>query len=196
MERSLLRRMFNRILHTFARVLPGSTTVRPFLHRLRGVKIDGSVFIGDDVYIENDYPHRVEIADGATIGLRTTIIAHTITPGRVVIQKNACIASGCILTCAPGQTLTIGEGSVISAGSVVSSDVPPHILCAGPRVKMIARVTVPLSWDGDYQAFCRGLRSLRSTKRTESKMPDGSEVEDKVPQSMEEEASPAEEYVG
>ena len=44
-----------------ARFLPGSTSLRPFLHKLRGVRIQGDVFIGDDVYIENEYPECIEI---------------------------------------------------------------------------------------------------------------------------------------
>ena len=58
MEKTLLRRIFNRILHSLVQSLPGAKSVRPFLHRLRGVKIYGDVFIGDEVYIENEYPMR------------------------------------------------------------------------------------------------------------------------------------------
>ncbi len=38
--KTIFRRFSNRALHLLARTLPGSTTVRPMLHRLRGVKID------------------------------------------------------------------------------------------------------------------------------------------------------------
>jgi len=65
MARSFPRRISNRILHLMARFLPGSKSLRPFLHGLRGVKIHGTVFIGDDVYLENEYPECVEIHDGA-----------------------------------------------------------------------------------------------------------------------------------
>jgi hypothetical protein len=51
MKKNLFVRIINRILHLMARNLPGSMTVRPFLHRLRGVKIQKNVWIGDDVYI-------------------------------------------------------------------------------------------------------------------------------------------------
>jgi acetyltransferase-like isoleucine patch superfamily enzyme len=168
MGRRLLRRMFNRILHLMARFLPGSTSLRPFLHRLRGVKIHGKIFIGDDVYLENEYPECVEIHDGVLIGLRSTIIAHSRGPGKVIIEKNAVITVGCTIICSSGQSLTIGEGSVISAGSVVQNGVPPYTLCAGPRIKAIASVTVPFTLDTSYQDFVRGLRPLRSRgKKTE-----------------------------
>ena len=153
-----------------ARFLPGSTSLRPFLHRLRGVKIKGKVFIGDDVYLENEYPDCVEIHDGAGIGLRSTIIAHsgdTGEHGKIVIGKNAAIMSCCTVICSVGQTLTIGEASVLSAGSVVSNDVPPHTLCAGSRVRAIATVTVPYTLDAKHGDFVRGLRPLRVTEKSE-----------------------------
>jgi serine acetyltransferase len=160
MTKSLLRRIFNRVLHLMARFLPGSTSLRPFLHRLRGVKIHGTIFIGDDVYLENEYPERVEIHDGAAIGLRSTVVAHTRGPGRIIIEKNVIIAAGCIVACSADQTLTIGEASVLSAGSVVSNDIPPHTLCAGPRVRALARVAVPFTLQTSHEAFIRGLRPL------------------------------------
>lgn len=168
MHRSLFRRVFNRILHLMARFLPGSTSLRPFLHRLRGVKIQGRVFIGDDVYLENEYPDCVEIHDGAGIGLRSTIVAHsggTGEHGKIVIGKNAAIMSCCTVICSAGQTLTIGEASVLSAGSVVSNDIPPHTLCAGPRVRAVATVTVPYTLEANHRDFVRGLRPLRVSNK-------------------------------
>ena len=75
--KSFARRVCNRLLHQLARSLPGASSLRPFLHRLRGVKIHGKVYIGDDVYLENEYPECIEIHDEVQIGLRTTVIAHT-----------------------------------------------------------------------------------------------------------------------
>jgi len=59
MEKSILRGSFNRILHLMARLGPGATTIRPFLHKIRGVKIYGNVFIGDDVRALN-FPKYVK----------------------------------------------------------------------------------------------------------------------------------------
>lgn len=167
MMSSLFRRVFNRALHPLARHLPGSTNLRPFLHRLRGVKIYGKVFIGDDVYLENEFPECVEIHDGALIGLRSTIIAHAREPGKIIIEKNAVIAACCTIVCSAGQTLTIGEAAVLSAGSVVSNDIPPYTLCAGPRVRAMARVTVPFTLQTSHEDFVRGLRPLRTQCREE-----------------------------
>lgn len=51
--------MINRGLHLVAQCAPGVTSFRPFLHKLRGVKIHGTVFIGDQVYLESEYPSAV-----------------------------------------------------------------------------------------------------------------------------------------
>jgi acetyltransferase-like isoleucine patch superfamily enzyme len=160
MNKTLPRRMFNRILHLMARFLPGSTNLRPFLHRLRGVKIYGKVFIGDDVYLENEYPECVEIHDGASIGLRSTIVAHTLHPGKIVIEKLAVITTGCLIVCPPRKTLTIGEGAVVSAGSTVQNDIPPYTLCGAPRIKAFAKITVPFTLDVEHEKFTRGLKPI------------------------------------
>ena len=148
-----------------ARFLPGSTSLRPFLHRLRGVKIHGRVFIGDDVYLENEFPEHVEIRNGAAILLRSTIIAHTNGPGKLTIEENVLIGAGCTVVCSPGQRLTIGHGSVISAGSVVQHSIPAETLCAGPRIQAVARITVPYNLAPSHRDFVRGLKPLgaRST---------------------------------
>ncbi len=160
-SKSILRRGSNRALHLLARMAPGATSIRPFLHRLRGVKIEANVFIGEDVYLENEYPERVEIREGVQVGLRSTIIAHTRGPSRIVIEKNAFIGASCIIAVSPGKTLTIGEGAVIGVGSCITSDIPANTFYAGEKAKPIAQVTVPLTADTSYLQFLRGLRPLR-----------------------------------
>ena len=161
MIRALPRRVFNRLLHLLARFLPGSTSLRPFLHRLRGVKVGERVFIGDEVYLDNEHPEAIELREGALIGLRSTIVAHTRGPGRVVIGKNVVIGAGTMITCSGGKSLEIGEGSVICAGSVVGNSVPPFTFCGSPRVKALATVTVPFTLETSREEFLRGLRPLR-----------------------------------
>jgi acetyltransferase-like isoleucine patch superfamily enzyme len=134
--------------------------MRPFLHRLRGVKIHGRVFIGDDVYIENEYPEFIEIHDEAQIALRTIIMAHFRGTGRVIVGKKAWVGAGCIIAASPNQTLIIGEGSVLAAGSVVTKDIPPYTFVGGVPAKPIARVTVPMTLDTNFDDFKKGLLQL------------------------------------
>jgi heptaprenylglycerol acetyltransferase len=129
------------------------------------VQIKGTVFIGDDVYLENEYPECVTMEDGAQIGLRTVVIAHTREIGRVVIGKDVFIGASCVIIAPGGGTLTIGDGAVVSAGTVVLADVPPATLMAPERAKAYARVTVPFTMHTDYEVFRRGLRPLNVAPR-------------------------------
>ncbi len=158
MDKSLLKRSLNRLLHLCARFLPGCTSVRPFLHKLRGVRIEGHVFIGDDVYLENEYPDCIEIHDGAQIALRSTIMAHFRGAGRVVVEKDVWVGPHVMIAAsAPGQVLTIGEGAVLAAGSVVTRDVEPFTFVGGVPAKAIAKVSVPMTLTTTYEDFTRGL---------------------------------------
>ena len=161
MEKSTLRRVLNRILGTVARFAPGATTLRPFLHKLRGVRITGRVFIGDDVYVENEYPDCIELREGAQICLRSILIAHTRGSGRIVIGKDAFVGANCVVTASPGTTLTIGDGAVVATSSVVAADVPAHTLLGNEKAKPLARVTVPFTMETPYDRFVAGLRPLK-----------------------------------
>jgi acetyltransferase-like isoleucine patch superfamily enzyme len=156
--------MFWSIMHLRARFLPRGFTLRPVLHRLRGVKIHSSVYIGDDVDLAEAYPEAVEIHEGATIATRCTIIALTKGPGRIVIGRAAAIGAGCLIVCASGQTLTIGEGAVISAGSTVSHSIPPYTLCGTPRIKGFGKLTTPFRTAATYGEFRRSVQPIRVTK--------------------------------
>lgn len=160
MKKSIVRRSVNRILALIARFGPGGTTLRPFLHKLRGVHITGRVFIGDDVYLDNEYPEAIEIHEGAVICLRSILLAHTSGPGKIVIEKNAFIGTNSLIAVTGGNTLTIGEGAVIAAGSVVHSNVQAHTLMGGPRAQPLGRVTIPFTMDTPYRKFLSGIRPL------------------------------------
>lgn len=148
-----------------ARCLLGSTNRRPFLHRLRGIKIHDKVFIGDDVYLEDEYAERVEIHKGALIGRRSTLVAHTREPGKIIIEKDAILAAGCIVVCSSGKTLTIGEGAVVYAGSVFSNHISPFTICRGPRINMCGKVAVPLTLDTTHEDFIWGVLPLKRNWR-------------------------------
>jgi acetyltransferase-like isoleucine patch superfamily enzyme len=108
--------------------------LRPLLHRLRGVTVGDGVFIGEEVYIETDFPECVEIQEGALVLLRSTIVAHCWGPGRVVIGRRAWVGPNCVIAAASGKTLVIGEGACLAAGSVVTSSVPPFTFVVESRL--------------------------------------------------------------
>jgi heptaprenylglycerol acetyltransferase len=159
-RKSVVRRAFNRILHLLCRFGPGGKTLRPFLHRLRGVKIGKDVWIGDDVYLDNEFPECIELEDGAVIDLRTTILAHTHGAGRVVVGKNAVIGAAAVVATSGNRTLVIGEGSVIMASSLVTGSIAPFTLYGSDGSKPLARITKPFTPDTTYREFMTALRPL------------------------------------
>lgn len=138
---------------------------------MRGVTIGNDVFIGDEVYIENEFPEAVEIHDGAQISLRTVILAHTRGPGRVIIEKDAFIGACAVIATVAGKTLRIGEGSVIGPLSVITKDVPAFTFIANESAKPSARVTVPLAKAQTIAEFIRGLAPLKRPKAATSREP-------------------------
>jgi acetyltransferase-like isoleucine patch superfamily enzyme len=57
----------------------------------------------------------------------------------IVIEDNVWIASQCIIF--PG--VTIGKGSIVSAASVVTGDVPPYTMVAGNPARKVRSLLVP-----------------------------------------------------
>jgi acetyltransferase-like isoleucine patch superfamily enzyme len=159
-HKSFIRRALNRILHLLCRFLPGATTLRPFLHRVRGMQIGKNVWIGEDAYLENEFPEQVEIHDGAVVGLRTIVIAHTRGTGRIIIGKDVYIGAGAVIVTVANRTLVIGEGSVNMASSLVTGNVAPFTLYGSDASKPLARITKPFVASTSYEDFMMSLRPL------------------------------------
>ena len=95
-----------------------------------GVTIEDAVFIGHSVTFINDmYPRAT--ANGA---LQTEADWKV---DKTVVKKGASIGSGCTIL----ANVTIGEGAIIGAGSVVTKDVPPNAIVAGNPAKFLRFVT-------------------------------------------------------
>ena len=86
-----------------------------------GVVIEDECFVGHHVVFINDrYPAAVN-ADGSL----QTAADWKCVPTRVC--RRASIGSGAVILCG----ITIGEGAIIGAGTVVTRDVAPHAIVAG-----------------------------------------------------------------
>jgi len=95
-----------------------------------GVTIEDNVFIGHNVTFINDKYPRATNAEGEL----QTEADWQVVPTRV--KQGASIGSSATILCG----VTIGEGAIVGAGSVVTKDVPPFTIVAGvparPRGKV------------------------------------------------------------
>ena len=86
-----------------------------------GVTIEDEAFVGHGVMFINDKYPRATNEDGSS----QTEADWVCTP--TVIKKRASIGSNATILCG----VTIGEGALVGAGSVVTHDVPPGATVAG-----------------------------------------------------------------
>jgi acetyltransferase-like isoleucine patch superfamily enzyme len=158
MKESFWRGALNRICQLLARISPGAQTLRVKLHRLRGVNIGENVWIGYDSILETSRPNLITIEDGASIGMRVTIIAHFRESHGVKIEQDAFV--GPSVTILPG--VVIGHGAVVTAGSVVTQSIAPMVLAQGNPAVPIARCGVSLSMERTLREFSRNLKPLNA----------------------------------
>jgi acetyltransferase-like isoleucine patch superfamily enzyme len=155
-----IRGLFGRIFQLLARLGPGASSLRVALHRWRGVKIGTNAWIGYDTIIETSRPHLVSIGNNVTINMRVTIIAHFHESTGVRIEDDVFIGPGSMIL----PNVTVGRGSVVAAGSVVSTSVPPGTMVQGNPARVIAKCSVPLGWSTPMQSFYRGLVPVRKNR--------------------------------
>jgi acetyltransferase-like isoleucine patch superfamily enzyme/acyl carrier protein len=163
---SVLTGLRNRLLQLLALYAPGFKTTRVWLHRMRGVSIGTNVSIGTGALIETAYPSLVFIGNNVSIGMRVMIIGHlrdATSQARanrqhtVQIDHDAYIGPGVIIL----PNVSIGQGAVVSAGSVVSRSVPAHTLVRGNPAMPIAHCGVSLGGGVSYEEFLRNLRPIK-----------------------------------
>jgi acetyltransferase-like isoleucine patch superfamily enzyme len=161
--------LLQRLLRKIAYWAPGGYSLRPSLHKMRGVHIGDGVWISQYVYIDEIHPESISIGNDTTIGIGTLIIAHLYWGPRqrdyvskVKIGDNVFIGPYCVIL----PNVTIGNGAVVQAGTVVSKDVPPETLWGIPKAKALARVSIPLTQWNTYKQYIQGLRPLLNDNDT------------------------------
>lgn len=95
-----------------------------------GVKIEDDVFIGHNVSFINDKYPRATNASGSLQSEADWKVVPT------VVKRGASIGTSCTILCG----VTIGESTIVGAGSVVTRDVPPHTVVAGNPARFLKMV--------------------------------------------------------
>lgn len=95
-----------------------------------GVHIEDNVFMGHNVTFINDRFPRATNEDGSVQTDADWKLEET------HVRKNASIGSSVTVLCG----ITIGEGAIVGAGSVVTKDVAPNTIVAGNPAKFIRNV--------------------------------------------------------
>lgn len=110
-----------------------------------GVKIlnPKKTFIGEDVLFDTNYPEDIIIEEGVRLTSGVKIVTHFMNPvirkyerGEVHICKGAYLGMNVLVV----KPVTIGENSVIGAGSIVTKDIPPYEVWAGSPARFIKRL--------------------------------------------------------
>lgn len=136
------------ILHSLAYHCPLPKSIIYF-QKKRGVHFGENCHIAPYVLFDLIFPQLIKIGNNVAIGSNTMIFAHSNPTSNIYLKKNfyprkidsveikfgAWINPGCII----GPGVTIGENSVLSVGTVVTSSIPDNCVVAGNPGRIIKK---------------------------------------------------------
>jgi len=151
-----MKPMVKKALKMLAKAAPGHA-LRAAMLRRAGYAVGRDVFIGEDLIIidELDDWGMVQIGDRVAISPRVTLVVSSrpnwsrtapyvpVRHAPITIRNDAWIGTGVVIL--PG--VTVGEGAVVAANSVVSRDVEPYTIVGGLPTRFIRDVPVPWARD-------------------------------------------------
>ncbi len=104
--------------------------------RVLGMDIADSAWFSLKVHFDRTHPRGIHIGPESYIAFGAVILSHDMTRG---LYADTRIGARCFIGAhsiiLPG--LTIGDGSIVGAGSVVTEDVPPGVIVAGNPARVI-----------------------------------------------------------
>ena len=127
--------------------------LRAAMLRWCGYTVGKDVYVGEDLLIIDERSDwgMVTFEDRVAVSPRVTLVVSSrpnfsrIAPyvpvdhGPITIENDAWIGTGVVVL----PNVTIGEGSVVAANSVVTKNVKPYTIVGGSPAKMIREVSVP-----------------------------------------------------
>jgi acetyltransferase-like isoleucine patch superfamily enzyme len=130
-------------------VCPAGLKIGQHTHINRGCMIDsrGGITIGNNVSIS----HKVSLVS-ASHDIKSSTFDYLSAP--IFIHDNAWIGLNAIIL----KGVTIGEGAVIAAGSVVTSNVLPYSIVAGIPAKELGKRNKELNYDCTNFLYYKNIR--------------------------------------
>lgn len=107
-----------------------------------GIKVKGCAYIYGGVLFDTVAPNNIYIGNNVVITAGTKILTHYLDPsvegrkfriGEVHIEDDVFIGVNAIIC----NSVTIGKGAIIGAGSVITKDIPPYQVWAGNPARFI-----------------------------------------------------------
>lgn len=147
-----MRAIIRRLLKLMVKHVP-MYQLRSAMLRLCGYAVGKDVYVGEDLIIIDEPSDwgMVSIGDRVAISPRVTLVVSSrpnfsrIAPyvpvkhGPIAVENDAWLGTGVVIL----PNITIGEGAVVGANSVVTRDVKPYTIVGGSPAKMIRKVSVP-----------------------------------------------------
>jgi len=97
------------------------------LNASKSIVIGDNVLIGSGCIVSDTDSHPLNLED------RINNNIHSIKSGQIIIKDNVFIGARCVIL----KSVTIGEGAIIGACSVITKDIPAHTIYAGNPAKFI-----------------------------------------------------------
>lgn len=129
---------FNFAVIWFCRYLPWLKLKNFLFRHLLGVQVGQNASVGLMVVPDVLFPQLISIGRNTILGYNCTILTHEFLVEEFrkgPVEIGADVLIGANTTILPG--VSVGDGAIVGAGSLVNRDVPPGVLAAGVPVRVI-----------------------------------------------------------
>lgn len=126
--------------------------LRPILWRWMGAKVGKDCYIGYEVWVDMTNTHLVELEDHVHIANRCLLLCHQRDLSKYFVgddyaklgykKEKIILKKGCLIgmdsMIMPG--VTVGEGAIVGAGSLVTKDIPAWTIATGRPAKVVKQI--------------------------------------------------------